>query len=135
LIKPSELAPHSSRVIKDLVLNYLDNSCFDVIEGGPEVAIEVQKHKFDLVCFTGSTQKGKLVAEAAARHLTPCIMELGGKCPAIVDETANIDLAAAKVSFARFNNSGQTCICTDYVLVHDSVKDHFIERLKVKLRE
>lgn len=60
----------------------------------------------DLICFTGSTIKGKLVAEAAGRHLTPCIMELGGKCPAIVDENANIDLAAAKVAFARFNNSG-----------------------------
>ncbi|CDW90637.1 aldehyde dehydrogenase [Stylonychia lemnae] len=120
LIKPSELAPHSSAVIKLLVQRYLDESCYDVIEGGPEVAVEVQKHKFDLICFTGSSQKGKLVAT-------------GGKCPAVVDESANIDLAAAKISFARFNNSGQTCIATDYVLVHDSIQDIFIKALKNKL--
>ena len=73
--------------------------------------------------------KGKLVAEAAAKNLIPCILELGGKCPAVVDETADVDFAAAKVVWARFNNSGQTCISTDYVLVHESIKKAFLERL------
>jgi aldehyde dehydrogenase (NAD+) len=106
IIKPSEMAPHASAVIKTLVEKYLDPDCFAVIEGGPEVAMEVQKHPFDLICFTGSTQKGKLVAEAAAKNLIPCILELGGKCPCIVDVSADIDFAAAKIAMARFSNSG-----------------------------
>ncbi len=100
------MAPHASRVMKDLVEKYLDKDCYAVIEGGPEIAMEIQKHPFDLICFTGSTQKGRLVAEAAAKNLIPCILELGGKCPAVVDSSCDIDLAAAKIAFARFNNSG-----------------------------
>lgn len=121
VVKPSEMAPFSSKVIKDLVEKYLDKDCYAVIEGGMEVAIKISQYPWDLICFTGSTQKGKLVAESAAKNLIPCIMELGGKCPAVIDTTANIDFAAQKIAFARFNNSGQTCIGTDYVLVHESV--------------
>jgi aldehyde dehydrogenase (NAD+) len=77
-----------------------------VIEGGPEVAAKISGYKWDLICFTGSTMKGKLVAEAAGRNLVPCIMELGGKCPAIVDTCADLDWAASKIAFARFNNAG-----------------------------
>lgn len=75
----------SSAAIKKLVETYLDRDAFAVIEGGPEVAIEITKQKFDFICFTGSTMKGKLVAEAAAKNMIPCLMELGGKCPAVVD--------------------------------------------------
>ena len=74
------------------------------------------------------------MAEAAAKNLIPCILELGGKCPAVVDTTADVDFAAAKIAFARFNNSGQTCISTDYVVVHKDVKDQFLERIQFKLR-
>jgi len=135
IIKPSEMAPNASKVIKTFVETYLDKDCFAVFEGGPEMAMELQKHPFDLICFTGSTQKGKLVAEAAAKNLIPCILELGGKCPAVVDTTADVDFAAAKIAFARFNNSGQTCISTDYVVVHRDVKDHFLERIQFKLKQ
>ena len=100
------MGPYSSNAIKALIDNYLDNDCFAVIEGGIEIAIEITKHPWDLICFTGSTMKGKLVAEAAAKNLVPCILELGGKCPAIVDTSANIDLAARKIVFGRFTNSG-----------------------------
>jgi len=110
------MSPCSSAAVRKLVENYLDRDAYSVIEGGPEVAIEITKHKFDFICFTGSTMKGKLVAEAAAKNMTPCLMELGGKCPAIVDESANIDFAASKIAFARFNNSGQTCIGVDYII-------------------
>lgn len=120
VIKPSEMAANSSAVIKKLVEKYLDKECFAVIEGGVEVAAKICSYPWDLICFTGSTIKGKLVAEAAAKNLVPCILELGGKCPVVVDESANIDFAAAKIVFARFNNSGQTCISTDYVMVHES---------------
>lgn len=122
VIKPSEMAPACSSLIKKLVEKYLDSTCFTVIEGGPEIAAKIANYPWDLICFTGSTMKGKLVAEAAAKNLIPCILELGGKCPAIVDVTADLDWAASKVAFARFNNSGQTCISTDYVLVHESLQ-------------
>jgi aldehyde dehydrogenase (NAD+) len=92
--------------MKKLVEKYLDADCFTVIEGGVEIASKICDYKWDLICFTGSTQKGKLVAEAAGRNLIPCILELGGKCPAVVDVTADIDFAAAKVVSARFSNSG-----------------------------
>ena len=128
------MAPESSTVIKNIVEKYLDPKCFKVIEGGPEVAAKIASYPWDLLCFTGSTQKGKLVAEAAAKNLVPCILELGGKCPAVIDASANIDFAASKVSFARFNNSGQTCISTDYVLVHESVQTLFLERLQHHLK-
>lgn len=100
------MAPCTSRVIKDLVEKYLDNDCFAVIEGGPEVAAQIGNYPWDLICFTGSTMKGKLVAEVAAKNLIPCILELGGKCPVIVDTSANVDFAARKIAFARFSNSG-----------------------------
>lgn len=100
------MAPHASACVKKLVENYLDKECFKVIEGGVEIASKICNYPWDLICFTGSTIKGKLVAEAAAKNLVPCILELGGKCPAIVDESANIEFAAAKIAFARFNNSG-----------------------------
>jgi aldehyde dehydrogenase (NAD+) len=106
VIKPSEMAPASSAAIKKLVEKYLDPACFAVIEGGIEIASKICNYKWDLICFTGSTPKGKLVAEAAGRNLIPCILELGGKCPAIVDVTADVDFAAGKVASARFSNSG-----------------------------
>ena len=80
--------------MKKLVETYLDKECFAVIEGGPEVAAVISTYPWDLICFTGSTMKGKLVAEAAAKNLVPCILELGGKCPVIVDESADLDFAA-----------------------------------------
>lgn len=129
------MAPRSSAVMKELVEKYLDKECFAVIEGGPEVCIELQKHHVDLICFTGSTQKGKLVAEAAGRHLTPCILELGGKCPAVIDVGCNMDLAVSKISLARFVNSGQTCIATDYVFVHETLKTEFLNALELKIKE
>jgi aldehyde dehydrogenase (NAD+) len=106
VIKPSEMAPACSTVVREIVEKYLDTSCYAVIEGGPEVAAKIGNYKWDLICFTGSTMKGKLVAEVAAKNLIPCILELGGKCPAIVDTTADLDWAASKVAFARFSNSG-----------------------------
>jgi len=121
VLKPSEMSPTSSAAIKKLVDKYLDKDCYAVIEGGVEIASKICNYPWDLICFTGSTQKGKLVAEAAAKNLIPCILELGGKCPAVVDLSADIDFAASKVAFGRLNNSGQTCLATDYVLVHESI--------------
>jgi aldehyde dehydrogenase (NAD+) len=102
VIKPSELSPATSAAIQKLVENYLDPRCYRVIQGGVDVAIEITKHRWDLICFTGSSTTGKLVAKAAAENLVPCILELGGKCPVIVDQEADVDFAAFKIAFAKF---------------------------------
>ncbi|CAI2361877.1 unnamed protein product [Moneuplotes crassus] len=138
IIKTSEVAKSSSKVIVKLVQKYLDKKAYKVIEGEVEVSKEIITKPFDLIAFTGSSEKGKLVAEAAAKNLTPCILELGGKCPAIIDKCANIGHAISKILVARFSNSGQTCVATDYVLVHDDVssgfKKEFTERLVKELK-
>lgn len=133
IIKTSELAKSCSKVIEKLVDRYLDKKAYKVIEGGVEVSKEITTKPFDLIVFTGSSEKGKLVAAAAAKNLTPCILELGGKCPTIVDKTANLGNAVSKIIFARFANSGQTCVATDYVLVHDDVSSDFKKTFTQKL--
>lgn len=121
VMKPSEMSPHTANVIEKLVKNYLDPNYYVVKQGGIEVAIEITQQPFDLIIYTGSTEKGKLVAQAAAKNLTPCILELGGKSPIIVDEGCDIDWASKRVLFGRFMNSGQTCVAPDYVLVHQNI--------------
>ena len=102
IIKPSEMSPKSSSIIQKIVQKYLDNDCYRVILGDVNVSIKIGKFPFDLICFTGSTEKGKLVAKVAAENLIPCILELGGKCPIIIDENADVDFAAMKVAAAKF---------------------------------
>lgn len=121
VVKPSELAPGSSKAIKNLVEKYLDNRFYRVIEGDVSVAIEITKHPWDLICFTGSTEKGRLVMKAASENLIPCVLELGGKCPVIVSENSNVDYAAFKIASFKFPNAGQTCVTIDHVFVHSSV--------------
>mmetsp|Transcript_38457 Transcript_38457/g.28296 ORF Transcript_38457/g.28296 Transcript_38457/m.28296 type:complete len:191 (+) Transcript_38457:145-717(+) len=94
VVKPSELSPHSSRAIKQLFARYLDGPSYVCIEGGVQVAIELTSKPFDYIVFTGGSEKGKLVAAAAAKNLVPCMLELGGKSPCIVDTSANLDYAA-----------------------------------------
>jgi len=86
--------------------------------------------KFDQIIFTGSTEKGKLVAAAAAKNLVPCILELGGKCPMIIDESCDLNYTAKKAAAMAFLNSGQLCIRSDYVLVHNNLADRFLTKLK-----
>jgi aldehyde dehydrogenase (NAD+) len=125
IIKTSEVAKSSSKMIKKLVERYLDPKAFKVIEGDVEVSKDIITKQFDLVVFTGSSEKGKIVAAEAGKNLTPCILELGGKSPCIVDKSANLSYAADKIVFARFSNGGQTCVATDYVLVHEDVARDF----------
>lgn len=95
---------------------------YRVVEGKVEVAKAVTRLPVDIICFTGSTFTGRLVAIEAAKNLVPCILELGGKCPVIVDETANISTAVNRILFGKFLNCGQTCIGVDHVFVHESLK-------------
>lgn len=94
VLKPSEMAPYTSKVLLKLVSEYLDPTCFRVIEGGSEVAKTITSKNFDLIIFTGSSEKGKLVAKAASDNLVPCILELGGKSPTIIDKDANLNVTA-----------------------------------------
>jgi len=106
VIKPSELAPASANVIQKIIDKYMDPDCFQVIQGYADVAKRLNALPFDIMCFTGSTSKGKLVARAAAEHLVPCILELGGKSPYIWDNSADFDHAANRACFGKFSNAG-----------------------------
>ena len=135
LIKPSEMAAHSSKVIKEMIDKYFDDDQVACIEGGVKTSIAITQAKFDCIIFTGSPQKGRLVAAAAAKNLVPCILELGGKCPTIVDANANPRVAARKIAFTKFLNSGQICITTDYAFIHEAVFDEVIAQIKIAVAE
>ena len=130
VIKPSELTPYTTRLLSNLISSNFDPDYIKIVEGGKEVSEQLLKEKWDYIFFTGSTRVGKIIMKAAAEHLTPVTLELGGKSPCIVDETANVQLAAKKITYGKFFNAGQTCIAPDYVLVHSSKKEELILQLK-----
>ncbi len=105
-LKPSELAPKMSNAIRKLVEKYLDTRFYRVIEGAVQVAIKITTFKWDLIIFTGSPEKGKLVAKSAAENLIPTILELGGKSPTIIDADADIDNACKRIACGKFSNGG-----------------------------
>ncbi|HCY0731104.1 TPA: aldehyde dehydrogenase [Staphylococcus aureus] len=135
IIKPSELTPNVARVIKRLINETFDANYIEVIEGGIEETQTLIHLPFDYVFFTGSENVGKIVYQAASENLVPVTLEMGGKSPVIVDETANIKVASERICFGKFTNTGQTCVAPDYILVHESVKDDLITALSKTLRE
>ncbi|HDJ3361301.1 TPA: aldehyde dehydrogenase [Staphylococcus aureus] len=135
IIKPSELTPNVARVIKRLINETFDANYIEVIEGGIEETQTLIHLPFDYVFFTGSENVGKIVYQAASENLVPVTLEMGGRSPVIVDETANIKVASERICFGKFTNAGQTCVAPDYILVHESVKDDLITALSKTLRE
>lgn len=135
VIKPSAYAPNSSHAVRTIIENIFPPEYISVIEGGREENKELLEADFDYIFFTGSVGVGKTVMEAAASRLIPVTLELGGKSPVIVDETANLHLAARKIAFGKVLNAGQTCVAPDYLLIQESVKDRFIEEYKKALDE
>jgi aldehyde dehydrogenase (NAD+) len=129
VLKPSELAPSTSRLMAELVPLHLDPEAVAVVEGGVDVTTELLAVPVDHILFTGSTRVGKVVMAAAARNLTPVTLELGGKSPTIVAADANLEVAARRVAWAKYLNAGQTCIAPDYVLVERSVEERFTSLL------
>ncbi len=127
--KPSELSPASAAVLSRLIPQYLDNDAVVVVEGGVPETTALLEERFDHIFFTGSTAVGKVVMAAAAKHLTPVTLELGGKSPTIVAADADLPVAAKRIAWGKFMNAGQTCIAPDYVLVDESVKDRFVDLL------
>jgi len=133
IVKPSEISKNSSKVIFELCEKYLDKDCYRCVEVDAKITQEILKEKFDMMVFTGNPQTGKIIAKAAAENLVPCILELGGKCPTIVNKEADIENAALRIARARLLNAGQSCIACDYVFVHKNIKLEFIEALKKKI--
>ena len=130
VVKPSEVTTHTASIISEIISAVFVPEHVTVVEGGVEVSQKLLAEKWDYIFFTGSTRVGQIVYESAAKHLTPVTLELGGKNPTIVDETASINLAAKRIVWGKFLNAGQTCIATDYILVHKDVKDSLVGALK-----
>ena len=126
VVKPSELTPNTSKITKEIIETVFENNHVAVIEGGVDISTKLLAQRWDYIFFTGSVTVGKIVAKAAAQFLTPVTLELGGKNPCIIDETANIKLAARRIVWGKLINGGQTCIAPDYLLIHASIKDEFV---------
>ncbi|RYJ40963.1 Aldehyde dehydrogenase [Flavobacterium anhuiense] len=129
VLKPSELTPHTSAIIAKIIEKTFHVNHVEVYEGGIEVSNKLLAQRWDYIFFTGSVAVGKIVAKAAAENLTPVTLELGGKNPCIVDETANLKLAAKRIVWGKFINAGQTCIAPDYILIQKNMKVNFISYL------
>ncbi len=134
VVKPSAYSPATSQVIQTLMSQFFDPAHISVITGGrAENACLLQQH-FDYIFFTGSQSVGKDVMRQAAAHLTPVTLELGGKSPCVVEETANLKLAAKRIVFGKYLNCGQTCVAPDYIYCHRSVKDALLSEIKKQVR-
>ena len=133
ILKPSEYTPHAAQFIKALLGELFDEREVALFEGDHTVAQALLKHPFDHIYFTGSPAVGKIIMRAAAEHLTSVTLELGGKSPTIVDETADVAEAAIKIAFGKFANAGQTCIAPDHVYVHERLHDAFVEALRDRI--
>lgn len=130
MIKPSEHTPHASAIMKKIIGELFPEEEVALLEGDAEVSTELLKLPFHHIYFTGSPEVGKVVMKAAAENLTSITLELGGKSPTIVDETANLKVAAQRLAVSKWLNNGQVCIAPDHVFVHMSVADEFLSKLK-----
>ncbi len=135
IIKPSEYATATEKVLVEMITKTFDPSYIAVVTGDYKVTSELLDLRFDYIFFTGSTRVGQIVYEKASKHLTPVTLELGGKSPTIIDETADLGKAASSVAFGKFLNAGQTCIAPDYIYVHESIHDKFHELLVLEINK
>ncbi len=135
MLKPSEHAPETADVLERIVRQSFDPSYVALRQGDAQVARELLAHPFDYLFFTGSPRVGKEVMRAAAEHLTPLTLELGGKSPCIVHEDAPVETSARRVAWGKFYNAGQTCVAPDYLLVHERIADTFVRELQAAIRE
>ena len=133
LLKPSPYVPHVSGVLEQMIEATFDEKYIAVVQGNRDVNTALLEQRFDIIFFTGSPSLGKTVMAAAAKHLTPVVLELGGKSPCIVDKDADLKLAARRIAWGKTLNSGQTCIAPDYLLIHKSLEQPFIEEFKAAI--
>ncbi len=134
VLKPSELTLNTSQLISKLISRYFSSEIIQVVQGGVEETTILLNYKFDKIFFTGSTSVGKIVHQAAAKNLTPVVLELGGKSPCVVTPSSNIPLAAKRIAFGKFVNAGQTCIAPDFIFIHPKVEKQFIEEMQKVLQ-
>lgn len=135
ILKPSEFTPNVSDVIQQIISDAFDPEYINIIQGNADTTQSLLHLPFDYIFFTGSEQVGRIVYSAASKNLTPITLELGGKSPAIIDESANIKVASERICFGKFTNAGQTCVAPDYLLVNRKVKDELISALKKTITE
>ncbi len=135
VLKPSEYSPATSAVIKKILSEVFPTEYVAVVKGEAKIARQLLEHQWDFIFFTGSPSIGKYVYKAAAEHLTPVVLELGGKSPAIIDDTANMRITARRLVWGKFLNAGQTCIAPDYVLITENKLDEFINEMKSEIRK
>lgn len=135
ILKPSEFTPNTSKMINEIITEVFPADYVSVVQGGVEESQELLSYKWDYIFFTGSTTVGKIVYQKAAENLTPVTLELGGKNPCIVDNTASIKISAKRIAWGKFLNCGQTCIAPDYILVQQDVKERFVEELIKSIKE
>ena len=134
IIKPSEVVPATSALLAERLPQYLDPECVQIMEGGVDLTTELLALRFDHIFYTGNGTVGRIVMEAAAKHLTPVTLELGGKSPCIVDRETDLDVAARRIVWGKYYNAGQTCVAPDYVLVHQGVEEALLSRMKETIR-
>ncbi|MEB3282984.1 MAG: aldehyde dehydrogenase [Lyngbya sp.] len=135
ILKPSEIAANTSKVVAQMIQKTFDPAYVAAVEGGVEISQALLAQKFDHIFFTGGTKIGQIVMEAAAKHLTPVTLELGGKSPCIVDSDVQLDYAAKRIAWGKFINAGQTCIAPDYLLVNRQIKTSLLEKIKENIQE
>lgn len=135
VIKPSEFTPNVEGILVKIIKETFDKNYVDIITGDYKVNSELLDLPFDYIFFTGSVNVGKIVMEKASKHLTPVTLELGGKSPVIVDNTAKLDVAIKRIVWGKFSNAGQTCVAPDYILVHEDIYDKFLEKSKNVVKE
>ena len=133
ILKPSPYVPHVSQVVEQMIEATFDEKYIAVVQGNRDVNTALLQQRFDIIFFTGSPSLGKTVMEAAAKNLTPVVLELGGKSPCIVDKGADIHIAAQRIAWGKTLNAGQTCIAPDYLLIHNSLKKPFVEEFKAAI--
>lgn len=133
VLKPSELTKNTSQLLTNIIKNVFPENYAISIEGGIETSTELLAQKWDYIFFTGSVPVGKIIAQAAAKHVTPITLELGGKSPCVIDDTVSLKLVAKRLVWGKFFNGGQTCIAPDYVIIKVEIKDDFIKLLKAEI--
>ncbi|MCL5127884.1 aldehyde dehydrogenase [Algibacter sp. L4_22] len=135
VLKPSELTPHTSGLVSKIITKVFPENLVASIEGGVDVATELLNQRWDYIFFTGSVSVGKIIARAAAKHLTPVTLELGGKSPCIIDDSTDLKLAAKRIVWGKFLNAGQTCIAPDYILVKQHSKIDLVKFLIEEIKQ
>ena len=134
VLKPSEVATNTSALLARLIPQYLEPDAVAVIEGGIPETTALLEERFDHIFYTGNGHVARIIYAAAAKHLTPVTLELGGKSPCIVDRACDLDVAARRITWGKFFNAGQTCVAPDYVMVHESVRDELLEKMRATVR-